>query len=573
MALKRVREKRRAQRLRQRERAEQKNKDIELSKDDLDELDMTEGSDTVELEEDSVLEKHYDAPGMLNFDSPAPVSWEDAEELKTQRERAEHVSELAYTASELVHNIVRNPEMNPDAKGQAISKVGIGFAKRVNDASYGEVKKELDLDLLELNALIARDRRHLPVLERINDFVSKAVLTAAAENKLSDDDFALVVERDENKVRKYPIHDKAHVRKSLARAAQMIKEGGEAETDARAALPKIRAAAKKMGIGAMEKSTSAVVVEKDISGSWRAVMWPSNNFKDFDGEILSEKAHQEYVDWVNENMTLAPVFTTWHEPELVRKAQVDFVAYESGYLIMSAPLTDDEAAGLFAAQEVCDLGMSHGSIVMERDAGNPKIITKYRMVEVSDLPLENAANPFTDFSVISKEADMDKKKYLASLLGEERANEFLEKTGLKQAELREAGVEEKGKTDTTPEPETAPEPAKTEEKTVPELDAILKAVSEQFDIEGLNAFVLKAQEDSEKLAVLEELVKALKEDGDEKLAEKIAPPITQKMAWTTRPSQSKDNHINDADEKDRLLKQSGPKHWLSEVTGVEPVTA
>lgn len=166
---------------------------------------------------------------------------------------------------------------------------------------------------------------------------------------------------------------------------------------------------------------------------------------------------------------------------------------------------------------------------------------------------------------------MDKQKYLASLLGEERAKEFLEKTGLKQAELREAGVEEKGKTDTTPEPEPAKETVKTEEPAAPDMEAILKAVSEQFDIEGLNAFVQKAQEDSEKLAVLEEVVKSLKEDGDEKLAEKIAPPITKKMAWTTRPSQSKDNHINEADEKDKLLKQSGPKHWLSEVTGVEPV--
>lgn len=491
--------------------------------------------------------------------------------METQHERAEHVAGLAYTASELVRNIVRNPEMNPDAKGQAISKVGVGFAKRVNDASYGEMKKELDLDAIELNALIARDRRHTPVLERINNFVTKAVLTAASESKLPDDDFALVVERGGQKIRKYPIHDKAHVRKALTRAAQMMKEGGEVSVDARAALPKIRTAAKKMGIGSMEKSSSAVVVEKDASGAWRAVMWPSNNFKDFDGEIIAEKAHQEYVEWLDENKNLSPVFTTWHEPGLVRKNQIDYAAYESGYLIMSAPLTEEEAAGLLIAQEECDLGMSHGSIVLERDPLNPKIITKYRMVEVSDLPLENAANPFTDFSVISKEADMDKKKYLASLLGEERAKEFLEKTGLKQAELREAGVEEKGKTDTPPANEPAAQTATPETPAVPDMEAILKAVSEQFDIEGLNAFVQKAQEDSEKIAVLEELVKSLKESGDEKLAEKIAPPITQKMAWTIRPSQSKDNHISEADQEDKLLKQSGPKHWLSEVAGVDPV--
>jgi len=569
MAPKRVREKRRAQRLRQRERAQQKNKELESLHDDLDELDMTEDSVETELEEDSALEKSYDSP-MEYMDMPHPTSWEEAEELRQAREKAAKVNDVSWMARDLVGNIVHS-DMEPDEKGKAIASVGDGLAKRVKAIAGEKIKKELDLDLLELNALIARDRRHLPVLERIGDFVTKAVLTAAAENKLSDDDFALVTERDGKKVRKYPIHDKAHVRNALACAAQMIKEGGEAAADARAALPKIRAAAKKMGIGSMEKSSSAVVVEKDASGSWRAVMWPSNNFKDFDGEIIAEKAHQEYVEWLDGNKNLSPVFTTWHEPGLVRKHQVDFAAYESGYLIMSAPLTEEEAAGLLVAQEVCDLGMSHGSIVLERDPLNPRIITKYRMVEVSDLPLENAANPFTDFSVISKEADMDKQKYLASLLGEERAKEFLEKTGLKQAELREAGVEEKGKTDTTPEPEPAKEPVKTEEPAAPDMEAILKAVSEQFDIEGLNAFVKEAQEAIEKVPVLEELVKSLSGDNDEKLAEKIAPPITKKMAWTTRPSQSKDNHINEADEKDKLLKQSGPKHWLSEVTGVEPV--
>jgi len=569
MAPKRVREKRRAARFRQKERAQQKNKELELSQDDFDELDITESSDTTEPEEDAVLEKDYDShKGYM--DMPRPKSWEEAEELRRAQEKAMKVNDISWTVRDLVSNIVHS-DMEPDEKGKAIADVGNGLAQRVKSIAGEKVKKELDLDVLELNALIARDRRHLPILERIGDFLTKSVLTTEAEKKLSDDDFALVTERDGKKVRKYPIHDKAHVRNALARAAQMMKEGGEAATDARAALPKIRAAAKKMGIGAMEKSSSAVVVEKDASGSWRAVMWPSNNFKDFDGEIIAEKAHQEYVEWLDENKNLAPVFTTWHEPELVRKHQVDFAAYESGYLIMSAPLTEEDAAGLLIAQEVCDLGMSHGSIVLERDERNPKIITKYRMVEVSDLPLENAANPFTDFSVISKEADMDKQKYLASLLGEERAKEFLEKTGLKQAELREAGVEEKGKTDTTPEPVT--EPAKTDEKAaVPDMETILKAVSDQFDIKGLNAFVQKAQDAIEKVVVLEELVKALSGDNDEKLAEKIAPPVTQKMAWTMRASQSKDNHLNEADDKDKLLKQSGPKHWLSEVTGVEPVT-
>lgn len=557
MADKKTRDKRRETRRRRVEREKLVEKD--MFSDGVEEEPIMDESDLTDTSRDEVVTKEYK-------EYQPPTSWEEMDALDEAVEKADKVRRESWKVSDLVSNILYSG-MSPEEKGKAISGIGSGYSKRVQSIT-GKIEKSIsdeELEVLSLQSMLARDGRHTSGLEKFSDFISKAKLTYSAEQKLSDSDFALVKEVDGKKVRKYPIHDKAHVRNALARAAQQIEEGGEGAVDAKAALPKIRAAAKKMGIGQMEKSSSAVVVEKDATGAWRAVMWPTNNFIDTDGEILSKEAHEEYAGWVSANMDHAPVFTTWHSPYLVRKNRVDFVDFQNGFMLMSAPLEPSEAADLMRVEKEVDLGMSHGTIVLERDPQNEKIITKYRMVEVSDLPLENAANPFTDFSVISKEADMDKKKYLASLLGEERAAEFFEKSGMKQAELRSAGVQEKEKKEDPPAP--APEASQKEAAPSFDLDAVVKAVGEQFDIPGLNAFVLEAKEAMEKVPVLEELVKSLKDGEDEKLAEKIAPPITQKMAWT-RPSTSQENVV---DKADPLVKEKPASNWFTEATGAEPL--
>lgn len=563
MANKKIREKRREMRHRRNNRKIEKEMEEDPQINDEQIVD-----DDLAPVDDMVVEKEYGD----SMEYRPPVSWEEMDAFERAAEQAEKLRHSSWKVGDLVSNILYSG-MSPEEKGKAIADVGVGYSRRVKEITTEKMEKGItddELTILQIEAMLAKDSRRTSVLEKFTDFISKSKLTASAEKKLSDDEFAVVIEREGKKIRKYPIHDKAHVRNALARAAQMIEEGGEAAEDAKAALPKIRAAAKKMGIGAIEKSSSSVIVEKDANGSWRAVLFPTNNFIDTDGEILSKEAHEEYVAWVNENMDLAPVFTTWHEPALVRKNRVDFVDYDSGFILMSAPLTPQEAEGILRVEKICDLGMSHGTIVLERDSENPKIITKYRTVEVSDLPLENAANPFTDFSVITKEDDMDKKKYLASLLGEDRANEFFEKSGMKQAALREAGVQEKEKQDEVPAPSTPDATPKAEVSAPsPDLDAIIKAVGEHFDIQGLNEFVVEARENMEKVPMLEAVIKSLKEEEDDKLAEKLTPPIAQKMAWS-RASKATDNVVKN---DDPLVKQAPKGNWFAEATGVEPLEA
>jgi len=558
MATVKTREKRRAARLR-------KNEKIQKQIDELAELINEDDSGD---EEEVIAEKDYGMEPMMVEMTPPVTSFEELDALELAREQADAVREVTWQVSDLVHNILYS-DMNPKEKATAIKSVADEFPRRVEMEVSDEVEKSFDMDALELEAMIAKDNRRLTVFERLSDFIEKKKLTYRAEQGLGDEQFALTYEEGGKKVRKYPIHDKAHVRNALARAAQQIKAGGTGAADARKALPKIHAAAKKMGIGAAEKERSAVVVEKDASGGWRAVMWPSNNFKDLDGEIISEKAHQEYVEWVSKNMDVAPVFLTWHKAGTRRAAQVDFAGYEHGFLIMSAPLTEKEAAGLLRAQTLTDVGMSHGSFVLERDGSDPRVITKYRMVEVSDLPIENAANPFTDFETLLKEADMDTKQYLASVLGsDEEAEKHMKKMLEKQEALRKAGVEEKASDPPAPEVATETKPAET-----PNIDEIVARVAKELGMDQLSAEFAALKDAAEKVPVLESLVKELTANNDEKLAEMIQPKIAKSFSWmNARPSQSETTVLKDEDKGDAKLKEAKPETgWLSELTGTTPL--
>jgi hypothetical protein len=231
-------------------------------------------------------------------------------------------------------------------------------------------------------------------------------------------------------------------------------------------------------------------------------------------------------------------------------------------------------------QKEIDLGMSHGTIVLARDPARKKVITKYRMFEVSELPLENAANPFTSFDTVTKEADMDKRKYFASLFGEEKAEKYMALTKETEEKLEEAGVASK---EVSPPPALTPSPSpegrggNAATLSAKDLEEVVKAVGEKFDMDGLNEYLAKATEALEKVPVLEELIKNLAENQDEQLAEKISPRAG--FVWSvqkSRVSQSEGSKLKDGDEADDKLKKSAPtldpvNDWLAAQTGVQPI--
>ncbi len=92
----------------------------------------------------------------------------------------------------------------------------------------------------------------------------RAAMSTAEINDLPDDAFAYIApggEKDEEgkttprSLRHYPIHDVAHVRNALSRAGAALNgDDAEAKEIAEKALPAIKAAAKKFGIGEEKKS-------------------------------------------------------------------------------------------------------------------------------------------------------------------------------------------------------------------------------------------------------------------------------------------------------------------------------
>lgn len=540
----------------------------------LEEFDSSEDDANEELLAAELAEKSDDMTAMDAVLYAAPTSFDELDALRYAREQAEHVRELTWDVQDLVRNILYSP-MGAKEKARAIQDVGNGFSDRLEGMSDEPMEK--GLDELELGAILAYDKRHTGIVESVADWINKKKLTSQAREKLSDDNFALVYEVDGKKVRKYPIHDKAHVRNALARAAQQMSAGGEAAADAKKAMPKIRAAAKKFGIGvSMDKERSGVMIEKDAKGDWRWVGWATNKWIDFDGDIIAEGAHKEYLEWLDKNRDMAPIYLMWHTPGTARENAADFWMYEDGFVILSGKLTEKEAEIALKASTLTDMGMSIGALALERDQKDPRVILKYRMYEVSDLPLENAANPWTDLDTIVKEVDMDKKAYFEELLGKKRAEEYLARTGLKKEALDEAQIESKEKDPQTEQPAAQLEAeahVKEDANPAPQVDiqAVVEQVIKETGMEELSAKFAQLFEAAEKVEALEGLVKDLQRDTDEKLAEKLTPPA-QRFAWMKQASASgsNDNVLDEKVEKDKALKSAiGSQHWLSEATGTQ----
>lgn len=185
--------------------------------------------------------------------------------------------------------------------------------------------------------------------------------------------------------------------------------------------------------------------------------WVSNKYRDIStrphpqGEIFTEAAHKEFVAHLDAHPEAAPELWTWHVPGTARKARADWWEYADGFLMMSGPLTEDEAKA-FDPDEA--LGMSHGFYVLDRDAANG-YINQYRTYEVTELLPDAAANPFTNFDVWRKElATMAFSEKQRSLLvkrfGEAKVAELEKDTSAMNKALEQIGWESKDKGQAAP---------------------------------------------------------------------------------------------------------------------------
>ncbi len=184
---------------------------------------------------------------------------------------------------------------------------------------------------------------------------------------------------------------------------------------------------------------------KDTAGETRWIAWVTNKWRDRDNpaEIIEEKAHLDYVGWVDKTGNF-PEAWLWHTPG-TRWGIADMVDYTDGFLVASG-VVDKGMESVAEALEGEDLGVSHGFRYRHSDQ-EQGIIGWYRSFELSPLPPDVAANQWTSFDMIGKEVEMAfnaaKREFLVGKIGEDRVALLENDTkGMRQA-LEKAGVESK----------------------------------------------------------------------------------------------------------------------------------
>ena len=156
---------------------------------------------------------------------------------------------------------------------------------------------------------------------------------------------------------------------------------------------------------------------KALGDRWFA--WWSNNFEDHEGEYFSAKAIDEYVMRVDVGAVPYPELWLWHTPG-TRHGVAEWVG-RIGHFAVAAGRFDDTPAGKAAQQHYAkaggSYGMSHG---FTYDPGQKRdnVYHQFNTFEVSVLPREKAANPYTQFTeVFDMEMTDEKRAFLARVLG------------------------------------------------------------------------------------------------------------------------------------------------------------
>lgn len=126
----------------------------------------------------------------------------------------------------------------------------------------------------------------------------------------------------------------------------------------------------------------------------------TNNFEDLDGEILSEKSHDDYIARVDMGIVPTPELWIWHT-EGTRLGQADTL-FREGHFVYAVGHFDDTPQAQKAIsyfEKAYDLGLSHGFTAPEW-AFKDGVYDRYNTFEISVLPNKAAANPYTSFEEI-----------------------------------------------------------------------------------------------------------------------------------------------------------------------------
>lgn len=274
----------------------------------------------------------------------------------------------------------------------------------------------------------------------------KAVWSTAYINSLPDSSFAYIEPGcDTKSCRHFPYKDAngkidlPHLRNALSRAPQ--------SPFGTKAMPKLKAAASRMGVGEKDYSKSDMVrdwvtdlfsldsvnptgfrpirLTNDSDGQLRATIIFSNNFKDRHGQIIPEVVHNEYIAWADRT-GLYPEFQLWHLGSKSRWGQADMTSRIGNFTFCSGPVDPGKESLAERLASNSQVAVSNGYYALYTP--DRKEFIAWWPYEVSPLPAGEAANIWlaSEDYIIESEAFTLHPDHKALLIGRGVPEAFLD---------------------------------------------------------------------------------------------------------------------------------------------------
>lgn len=271
-----------------------------------------------------------------------------------------------------------------------------------------------------------------------------------------------------------------------------------------------------MGILSMFRRPPLNVLFKATDdGGWFSA-W-SNNFEDREDEIFSSAALDEFTDAVDNGLCDPPELWFWHEP--LRLGEAEWVGRVGAFAVAGGRFDDTDAgqaAKAFLRKN--RWGVSQGYLYHDDDRDEDGVYHAFRAFEISVLPPEHAANPYTFIEGGSMPLDDSKMQALKAMFGD-NADKMVQQLERQTAALMKT---ERYK-DFLGKP--APKPANTEHKDF--ADMLIEVVEVQAEIAETQAALV---------GKLDELAQAVPDELSEKMKgqdERIAAIIAAMAALQT----------------------------------------
>lgn len=243
-------------------------------------------------------------------------------------------------------------------------------------------------------------------------------------------------------------------------------------------------------------------VYKDVDGVYRWIAVYSNNLRDLDNpsDIISKAAHLGFVERLQKGSVPFPVLYHWHLKDTVWGDSDMVSVVPTGdpdvvFLLATGTVREGHENEALALSQKSGIGVSHGMTNVAREQINGQnVITYYDTFEISDLPLEWAANPYTDFSVKGQDMPLPQpvKTYLAGLGLDTNAIEQVSKAiDSKAADALQSGVAFKSQPPTDDAQPPAIEPPASQP---PAADTAAQAVNPADLEKAIGSIIAKAVE-------------------------------------------------------------------------------